>query len=406
MPLASRGPRVLVLSWNYPTVAAPQCGLWVERMCDTLSVAADVTVLVPTPWTPPVPGVPSLTRFRRVPRAEQRGQVRVEFPRVLGSFTHYTHAIDARLAAPSVLRAARKLHRDRPFDLIHAHFIYPDGVVGSRIGRELGIPVMTSEHSFWTPWLRDNARVRAEVEAALPHVELACAVSEALRRNVDEFARGRVRTGVLSNVVDDDVFFPAPRERDPDELLYVGLIRKFKRVDVLLRALAVVRRTLPKVHLRVLAAKGLRAYARDRAEIDDLVRSLGLTDAVRFVEGSDAPAVAEAMRRCGFVVVSSGAGRETFCSVAAESLACGTPLVVTRCGGPEEFVTPEDGVMVAADDVQALADGILEAMGRRGSFDAKGIASRMVGRYGRAAWRERALSTYESVLSRDRSRVA
>jgi glycosyltransferase involved in cell wall biosynthesis len=177
-------------------------------------------------------------------------------------------------------------------------------------------------------------------------------------------------------------------------------------VDVLLRALAVVRRTLPKVHLRVLAAKGLRAYARDRAEIDDLVRSLGLTDAVRFVEGSDAPAVAEAMRRCGFVVVSSGAGRETFCSVAAESLACGTPLVVTRCGGPEEFVTPEDGVMVAADDVQALADGILEAMGRRGSFDAKGIASRMVGRYGRAAWRERALSTYESVLSRDRSRVA
>ena len=107
-----------------------------------------------------------------------------------------------------------------------------------------------------------------------------------------------------------------------------------------------------------LAAR-LRSGA-DRRAMTDLIASLGLGTAVTVVNGADPPAVAAAMRRSTFVVVSS-TRRETFCSVAAEALACGTPLVVTRCGGPEEFVTPEDGVMVEPDDPSALAAGILQA---------------------------------------------
>ena len=102
------------------------------------------------------------------------------------------------------------------------------------------------------------------------------------------------------------------------------------------------------------------------------------------------------MRRCAFVVVSS-TRRETFCSVAAESLACGTPLVLTRCGGPEEFVTPADGVMVAPDDPAALASGILEAVGKRESFDSDAIRARIVARFGHDAWSARAMAMYAHV---------
>src|SRR5207253_1626315 len=121
--------------------------------------------------------------------------------------------------------------------------------------------------------------------------------------------------------------------------------------------------------------------------------------AVRIENGADPPAVAEAMRRCAFVVISSA--RETFCSVAAESLACGTPLILTRCGGPEEFVTPADGVMVEPDDPAALAEGIMQAMWRRDSFDANDMSRRIVSRFGRGAWREQALAMYERVATRD-----
>jgi glycosyltransferase involved in cell wall biosynthesis len=153
------------------------------------------------------------------------------------------------------------------------------------------------------------------------------------------------------------------------------------------------------LHLRILSANAFRAYASDRHQIHELVSSLGLDSAVCIENGADPPAVAEAMRRCAFVVISS-TRRETFCSVAAESLSCGTPLILTRCGGPEEFVTLADGVMVEPDDPAALAEGIIQAIKQRDSFDADDMHCRIVRRFGREAWREQAMATYERVATR------
>lgn len=395
-PKPKRRLRVLVLSWNYPTPAAPQRGLWVERMCDNLSADVDVQVIVPTPWVPPFVG--SLARFKSVPARERRGTVEIVFPRVPGSIEYMTHGLDARLALPFVRAAALRLHREKPFDLIHAHFIYPDGVVASRIGRELGIPVMTSEHSFWTPWLEDRPAVGRQVREALPDIDLVAPVSEFEAAILANYAGSRIkRMAVLPEPLDDEVFRPDGGPRDPDELLFVGLIRRFKRLDVLLRALAEVRKQRPALRLRILSAKAL-TYSADRREIDALIDELNLRPALTIVEDNDAAAVAEAMRRCTLVVVSSGRGRETFCSVASEALACGTPLVVTRCGGPEEFVSAKDGVMIEADDPAAMTAGILSALDRRQDFNEAEISARVVARFGRTAWRKRAMELYESLV--------
>ena len=396
MPTVDRRLRILVLSWNYPTAAAPLRGLWAERMCNSAAEAAEVRVIVPTPWVPPFIPVESMARFRRIPPQERRAGIKIYYPRVPGSIEYHTHRFDARLALSPVLALARSIHREWPFDVIHAHFIHPDGVVASQIGRELGVPVMTSEHAFWLPWLVDQPNVGAQVAAALPGIKLVTAVSDFLRKSIDAYTRGRVATAVLPNAVDDEVFSPAPRLRDLDELLYVGLIRRVKRLDVLLRALAEARSILPKLHLRILSSNAFRAYAEDRREMQQLVSSLGLEAAVQIETGVAPPAVAEAMRRCGFVVVSS-TRRETFCSVAAESLACGTPLIITRCGGPEEFVTAADGVTVEPDDPAAFAEGIILAMQQRGQFNGDDMRDRIVNRFGRVAWCERAMAAYERV---------
>jgi len=389
---------VLVLSWNYPTIAAPQRGLWVQRMCHAAALRADVSVIVPTPWVPPFLPFPSLARFRGIPQQQREAGVDVYCPRVPGSIEYFTHSLDAKLAFPAILGLARKLHAKRPFDLIHAHFVFPDGVTAARIGQVLGIPVMTSEHAFWRPWLVDQPRVAAQVKAALPSLRLIAPVSEFLRSDIDDYLAGRAPTEVLPNVVDDIVFHAARAVRDPHQLLYVGLIRKFKRVDVLVRALAMARRSAPELHLKILSANAFRAYGRDRREISALIEELGLAASVQIVNGADPPAVAAAMSRCALVVISS-TRRETFCSVAAEALACGTPLVLTRCGGPEEFVGPNDGVMVEPDDPEALAAGILRALRDRTSFDSEAMRSRIVARFGRKAWADRAAGLYRNVAT-------
>lgn len=397
MPQTDRPLRLLVLSWNYPTVAAPQRGLWVERMCDAMSATAEVHVIVPTPWVPPFVPVRSVARFRDVPRTERRGGVTIHYPRVLGSIEYHTHSLDARLARGAVLRCARALHAQRPFDLLHAHFIYPDGVVGAEVGQALDIPVMTTEHAFWTPWLVDSPTQRRQVDARLPAISLVTCVSDFLLEDVARMVAGRVPCAVLPNVVDESTFTTGPEVRDPDELLYVGLVRGFKRIDVLLEGFALARRARPSLRLRILSANAFRAYGTNRRSMHDRIVALGIADAVTVVNGASPLEVAAAMRRAAFVAVSS-TRRETFCSVAAEALACGTPLIITRCGGPEEFVTPGDGVMVAADDPAAFAAGILDGMARRDSFVGVRMRERIVARFGRAAWSARAGALYRELV--------
>ena len=55
--------------------------------------------------------------------------------------------------------------------------------------------------------------------------------------------------------------------------------------------------------------------------------------------------------------------------VLAESLACGTPVVATRCGGPEDIVTDQVGALVEPENPLALADGIERVLNRPGGFD-------------------------------------
>jgi glycosyltransferase involved in cell wall biosynthesis len=164
---------------------------------------------------------------------------------------------------------------------------------------------------------------------------------------------------------------------------------------------AEVRRALPQIHLTILSANAFRAYGADRREVESLITTLDLRDAVRIENGTSPMGVADAMRRCGLVVVSS-ARRETFCSVAAEALASGTPVVSTRCGGPEEFMTAADGVMVDPDNPAALAAGIVDAVRHRSEFNPRDMHSRIVERFGNEAWRARARALYERVAQTDR----
>jgi glycosyltransferase involved in cell wall biosynthesis len=88
---------------------------------------------------------------------------------------------------------------------------------------------------------------------------------------------------------------------------------------------------------------------------------------------------------------------ESFGVVVIEALASGLPVVATRCGGPEEIVTPEIGELAPAEDPSALADA-MSRLARR-QFDGAAIRRYFESTYAAAAAVPRLERMYEDVLA-------
>ncbi len=390
-------PRLLILSENFPNAAFPYLGIWAQRMTLASRGVVEPRVIAPVPWVPP--GAPGRWRdYRRTPRRREIGGVAVHHTRILHPVLHSLHASRARLAWPAVRRAADRLHREQPFDLIHAHFIFPDGVLAVRLGRRYGVPVITTEHAHWPPWMEAFPAVRRQVLKALPGIARLTAVSGATAAGVREVAGEAARVDVLPNVVDEETFTlrPGGPPAEPGLLLFVGNVRRTKGLDVLVRALALLGGR-PDLRLEVAGDHLFPAYRREEQAVRALVAGLGLEAQVSFLGPIPPAEVARRMQRCALVVLPSR--RESFGAVLVEALACGTPVVATRCGGPEDIVTDEVGRLVEPDQAEALAGAIDDVLGGLETFTPADLRAHALSRFGVAAARERLARLYGGVLA-------
>jgi glycosyltransferase involved in cell wall biosynthesis len=166
---------------------------------------------------------------------------------------------------------------------------------------------------------------------------------------------------VVPNVVDERVFRGAAEgSRVADQILFVGIVRRSKGVDILLEAMHLLRRDRPRARLLLVGDPFYRAYQAEQERLLALAASLGVGDLVQVVGGQTPATVARLMSESSVVVLPSR--RESFGTVLIEAMACGTPVVSTRCGGPEETVNPTVGRLVPTEDPRALASALDEVL--------------------------------------------
>jgi L-malate glycosyltransferase len=97
-----------------------------------------------------------------------------------------------------------------------------------------------------------------------------------------------------------------------------------------------------------------------------MASGLRIADHVTFHGYCPKNEVAQWMQKSSLVVVPSV--YETFSVVAAEALASGVPVLSTRCGGPEEFITNEVGMLVAPSDPKAMSDALGQMLATLAAF--------------------------------------
>ncbi len=277
---------------------------------------------------------------------------------------------------PHDWRAYRRLlqvMRDARPALVHTHSSKA-GILGRRAAYRLGIPSVHTPHvfSFQMPTSPSRRRLYARLERTAAHwCRYVICVSEA-ERQIALAVRLCLpeKLAVIRNGVDVQLYAELPgrayRERlgveaEAELLLAVGGLRAQKDYPTLLRAVAAVRRTRPRLRC-LIAGEG-----PDQTMLEHMIAALGLREVVTLLgEREDVPALLGAADL--FVMTSRYEG----CSYSLlEAMAAHTPVVARRAPGVEETVAPGTGWLVEPSDLPAA---ISEA------FDHPGEAARRAAR--------------------------
>ncbi|MDE2704437.1 MAG: glycosyltransferase, partial [Gemmatimonadota bacterium] len=284
-------------------------------------------------------------------------------------------------------------------DIIHAHCAYPDGRAAVEYGSQTGRPVVITVHGSDIKILpKLKSQWRQLIVEALTQAAAVIVVSQELRREVMQLGVPADKVRYIPNGVDCRLFSVAGSHQLDEEkwhLLYVGRFVEAKGLRVLLAALAKVRSQGRDVSLTLIGGHPATGTADPfLPQVNDLNLSehVSFEDAVPWEELPSYMAAADL-----FVLPSFSEGLTTSL---IEAMACGLPVVATRCGGPEEVVNEEIGRLVAVGDAEDLAAGILAVLDEYGRYDRAAIRQQAEERYDYRRVAARIYALYEEVRAR------
>lgn len=361
-------PRLLVFTRVYPNAVQPNLGLFVRERMRRVAETLELIVVAPAPW---FPFQKLLTQQSphlrpRLPKYEQQGDIGVYHPRFfcIPKLFKWT---DGLFLALSCFLLARKLKRDFDFDIIDAHFAYPDGVAARLLGRWLRLPyTITLRGSLkrfdGNPWQR------WQIDRSLRDAARVFSVSEALRQDALSWGVSPEKVQTVGNGANLDLFWPEERHlaRErlglPDHarlLVSVGGLIERKGFHHIIAILPELAARYPSIFLAI--AGGANPEGDNEAELRQQILDLGLVDRVRFL-GQMPPEKLRLLYSAGdlFVLATRFEG---WANVFLEASACGLPIVTTLVGGNAEVVSSKQiGLLVPYGDNRALRDAILDAL--------------------------------------------
>ena len=360
--------RALFLTHSFPREPGDAAGSFVLRLAVALrDHGIDVHVVAPSadhlPATDRFDGIP-VERFRYAPRRYEKlayaGNMHTQVRDSWGAKLALLGFLGSEFG--SAVRARRAFEPD----VVHAHWWFPGGLVGTWLSGLSGVPLVTTLHGTDVRLARGTAMARPLFRRVLQQSSAVTTVSRWLAHEVESLVSG-VHAAVAPMPVATDLFSPGGA-REPNRLLFVGRLTAQKGIEGLIDAMARMRNraTLDVVGDGTLADK-----------LASRVRELGIGDRVNWLGQLSQPRLVDLYRRATALVVPSideGLGL-----VAIEAQLCETPVVAYESGGLTETVQHDrTGILVPPGDLGALAtalDSLLDAPERASEM---GRAGRMV----------------------------
>jgi len=360
-PASSGRLRVLVFTTVFPSPGMPLHGSFVLERIRRLAELADIEVIAPIPW---------FRAFRiRTPVRQDNRIIAIRHPRfwytpkVLKCFRGFFLFL-------STLHRIAQLRKAFDFDLIDAHFAYPDGFAAVLLGRWFRRPVcITLRGTIVQWWKRPLGRWLCLWAMRGAERIIAVAESLAMYPRLAGIPDGRIAT--IPNGVDIERFQLMDRAAARQSIglpahgrliVSVGHISPRKGFHRVIRSLPRVLKACPDARFVIVGGRG--AEEDNSAALHALVQRLGISEHVQFVGAKGPDQVALWLGAADLFVLASDF--EGCPNVILEAMACGRPVVATKVGDIERMVPSFAGILFDdPEDDLALANCIETGLSRQ-----------------------------------------
>ena len=356
--------RLVTFSTLYPNSAQPNHGVFVENRLRHLLASGQVVsrVVAPVPWFPSRnPRFGIYARYAQVPTWEEQHGLTLHHPRypVIPKIGMNLSPYLLAWAALPAVRAAIKAQGGA--DAIDAHYLYPDGVAATIIGRALKLPVVMTARGNDVSLIPRYPVPRRLIQRACQRAAGIITVSAALKEGLAELDVDPGKVTVLRNGVDLKLFRPLDRQAtrkrlglNGPTLISVGHLIERKGHDLIVEAMP----SLPGFTLMI-AGEG-----PEKAKLERRIAELNLGDRVRMLGARPHSELPELYGAADALILASS--REGWANVLLEAMACGTPAVASPIwGNPEVVAKPEAGILMTERSPKGIADAVLALFGPR-----------------------------------------
>lgn len=278
-------------------------------------------------------------------------------------------------------------------DMIHAQICHQAGLIAYHLSEKYNIPYVITEQMSPFPFpsiLTKKEKIKSNYLKAYQNAQFNIAISPPLQEKMQK--QDIPNTIFIPNLTDEDFFVPKEKMKNKDKFHFFTLARMEEQKDIptLLEAIKKVIQENTHLHF-YLAGNGskLEEYKNLARilKIENFVTWLGLLnreEARYYFQESNA-----------FVLASQ---HETLGVVFIEAIACGKPIIATRCGGPECIVNQNNGFLLEVGDVTVLAEKILFMSDSNTKWDRNIIREDFLDRFSKKAVCKQLMELYQKVI--------
>jgi teichuronic acid biosynthesis glycosyltransferase TuaC len=352
--------KVLVFTSLYPNNIWKYHGVFIkERMTNFARMnGCEIKVVAPTPYFPALKINHQWWSYSQIVKREVIDGAEVYHPRyfMIPRVSMFFQGLSIFAATYFLVR---RIQKDFDFDIIDAHYVYPDGFAAVLLGQLLGKPVVVSARGTDINLYPRFVLIRKFLRYTLRKCSHAIAVCQALKDAMVRLGVPDQKVTVIPNGVDHTNFRPLPRKQAREDLqfplerrviLSVGLLIPRKGFDILIKATKILVEKYGYSDLLLIVV----GEGESRRHLEKLTEHLGLQEHVRLAGAVAHENLYKWYSAADLFCLASS--REGWPNVVLEALACGRPVVATSVWGTPEIIRSDRIGLLTVQEERAMAE--------------------------------------------------